>query len=368
MKKRVIFIDDFIPSPDKDAGSKSTYQYIMLFHKMNFEILFISDKIQLNDDQYIKNLLQKGIRVIHGFSNEKWKEIVYLFLLEENIVFINRINNLKKYGYFIKKSINAKILYYGHDLRSLRKFRQFKSEGGIRNLIDAIYWNIVERFYHSLPDVVYYPSSVETRLLNRQTKNLNVKKLNLFYIEKAIPKIHKSDFIKREGIIFVGGFKHKPNLDGILWFFNKIYPNIKSDIIVHIVGSNITPEIKKLNNGNIIVHGFLPDSNLDVLYRSVKMAIVPLRYGAGVKGKLLEAMFYGLPVISTSIGAEGLDGLKKIIPVLDKPEEFASAIDAIYNENKTLSDISKKIIDYVNLNFSKKATMKVIKNDLLSLH
>ena len=97
--------------------------------------------------------------------------------------------------------------------------------------------------------------------------------------------------------MFVGGFAHGPNIDAAIWFVTQVYPLIreKEKIPFYIVGSNPTDEVKALANDDVIVTGFVSDEELDRIYSNCKMAVVPLRYGAGVKGKVIEALYNGMP-------------------------------------------------------------------------
>jgi len=115
----------------------------------------------------------------------------------------------------------------------------------------------------------------------------------------------KKDFSKRKDLIYEGGFTHSPNEDATLWFAKYAYPKIVDrfqDMIWHIVGLNIPNNIKKLEPKNIKVEGFLSDEDLHSLYQKCHIAIVSLLYGAGVKGKIVDAAYNQIPIITTSIG------------------------------------------------------------------
>lgn len=365
MKKRIVFIDTHIPSPDRDAGSKSTFLYVRLFLDMGYSILFAADKVQSGDESYIRDLSLLNIGVVHGCGGDKWKDELSAFADGETFFFINRIANLRKFGPFIREKIGGRILFYGHDLLSMRKLRQSVCELSLKNLLEYVKWRIIERRYHPLADAVYYPSSVERDILVRRLKNRTVRRINLFYPETPVPSISAEEFAQRSGLVFVGGFRHRPNLDGIMWFLESVLPLIKSGITIHIVGSSIPEKLRNTQNPRAIIHGFLSAGELEKLYGSCRMAVIPLRYGAGVKGKFIEAMFHGLPVISTSIGAEGIENIETVIPVCDSPADFAAAIDRLYNDCGRLAGISETLFSYINDRFSKEASLNIIRPDLV---
>jgi O-antigen biosynthesis protein len=133
----------------------------------------------------------------------------------------------------------------------------------------------------------------------------------------------------RSGLLFVGGFQHPPNLDAVLWFVHDIWPRILSqdrEMVLRIVGSDLSEGIVSvLKQPGVEVLGYVPD--LTGLFAYSRMSVAPLRYGAGVKGKVGQSIAFGLPVVTTKIGAEGMaleDG--KHILIADEPEEFAAAV------------------------------------------
>ena len=182
-------------------------------------------------------------------------------------------------------------------------------------------------------------SSTELEILRSQIPDERLEVMPLAY---DVPGTLKG-YDQREGIVFIGGAHHPPNTDAILFFarevmplVNKSLPNIK----FHIVGANPPPEILELESENIVVHGFIEDLNgfLD----HIKISVAPIRFGAGMKGKVCTALGKGVPVISTPVGAEGL-GIEndKTGFIVNNAKEFSAAIGQIYNNRKLWSKISK---------------------------
>src|SRR6185369_5892949 len=142
----------------------------------------------------------------------------------------------------------------------------------------------------------------------------------------------------RNDIMFVGGFAHGPNLDAVLWYIEKIHPLVlekmpRTRLIV--VGSNVPPQIQKLASASIIIKGFVSDQELEELYKTVKLIVIPLRYGAGLKGKTVEAMVNGVPFVSTSFGLEGLQVDDWLQPH-DNEQDFAKEVISLYNDPEAL--------------------------------
>ena len=133
---------------------------------------------------------------------------------------------------------------------------------------------------------------------------------------------NKYDAKEREGILFIGGFSHAPNVDAALWFGKEIYPEIlkRQNITFYIVGSNAPDEVKNLNTTGIKYKGFVSEHELCDLYQKVRIVVVPLRYGAGIKGKVVDAMYQEVPIISTSVGIEGILEAESCVEIADSKE------------------------------------------------
>jgi glycosyltransferase involved in cell wall biosynthesis len=159
-------------------------------------------------------------------------------------------------------------------------------------------------------------------------------------------------------LLFVGGFAHQPNRHGLLWFLDEVLPIVQERIpAVRLVvaGSNPPPDVQALNDGRITIRANVSDSELHALYRHARLAIAPLRYGAGVKGKVVEALREGLPVVTTSIGTQGLPGIAKIIPVCDEPLAFADAVCQLLKDETAWAERAAAQLDYAALHYSEPA-------------
>ncbi len=196
-------------------------------------------------------------------------------------------------------------------------------------------------------DIIFTLSEVEKRLIEEDVPGKRVELIPIFVYEKFPKPI--TNFSQRTGVLFVGGFQHTPNLDGIQWFTKQVFPQIIKqipDIKLHIVGSNPPSEVRKIKSKNISVKGLVSDKELEKLYQQVRLVIVPLRYGAGVKGKVIEAMYHGLPIVSTSTGLEGIEGIEGAIIAANDAKNFSGAICELYEDEKELSDTSQEILKF----------------------
>jgi glycosyltransferase involved in cell wall biosynthesis len=142
----------------------------------------------------------------------------------------------------------------------------------------------------------------------------------------------------------------------VFWFVEKVLPIVLKqvpDLQLFVVGSNVPTVVTALASDHVIIKGYLSDAELGELYDHIKMAIMPLRWGAGLKGKTVEAMVKGIPLVSTTSGLEGMVDIDKLLKANDTEEEFAEAILALYNNNEALQNQSMQIVEYSKKHFTK---------------
>lgn len=365
-KPVIVVVDHYVPTYDRDAGSKTTFQYLKMFLKKGYVVKFVGDNY-LHEEPYTTTLQQLGIEVLYGpeyvtgiwdWFEKNGKEIDFAYL--------NRPHIATKYVDFISERTEIKIIYYGHDLHFLREFREYELTGDIQKKRDSDYWKSIEFTLMRKAAMSYYPSNVEEEAIHEQDMSIPVKAITAYVYEEFLENLN-TDFAKREGLLFVGGFAHPPNADAVLWFAKEIFPKIRKtlDVNFYIVGSKVTEEIKALEQpgSGIIVKGFVSEEELESLYRSCRIVVVPLRYGAGVKGKVVEAIYNGAPIVTTSVGSEGIPGVEDILVVKDKPEEFAKAVVDLYQDEEKLLRLAESTQDYIKDHFSIDAAWSVIEED-----
>ncbi|TMD00070.1 MAG: glycosyltransferase family 4 protein [Chloroflexi bacterium] len=141
--------------------------------------------------------------------------------------------------------------------------------------------------------------------------------------------------------VFLGSYDHSPNIDTALHLAGEVMPRVRRDLDAHLwlAGSNPPPAVTALQGEHVTVTGYVPD--VETLLRRARVFVAPLRYGAGMKGKIGHAMSQGLPVVTTTIGAEGMglvDGTHAL--VRDDPEGFAAAVVALHTEQPLWERVS----------------------------
>ena len=363
-KKTILVIDHYVPQIDKDAGSKTTYQYLKMFVRKGYRVKFIGDNFYQHEP-YTTMLQQMGIEVLYGpWYAQHWKEWILENKNSIDFAYLNRPHITIKYIDFLKENTDIKCIYYGHDLHFLRLKREYELTGDESKKKEADEWQEKELYIMRHADMTYYPSCVEVEEIKKLDPTIPVKAITAYVYEKFLTDIN-ADFTKREGIVFVGGFGHPPNEDAVLWFAEKILPLIeqKREMTFYVVGSNPTEKVKAICDRHIVIKGFVSEEELRELYNNCKIVVVPLRYGAGVKGKVVEALYYGTPMVTTSVGAEGIEAIEQIVEIADTEEAFAEAVLSLYDNNEKLSQISDNYQRFVRDKFGIAAVWDAIKSD-----
>ncbi len=280
---------------------------------------------------------------------------------------MNRPHIAGKYVDFIKDHTDCKVIYYGHDLHFLRERREFELTGDIKKKRDSEYWKSVEFSMLYKAAMSYYPSNVEVEAIHQIDGSIPVKAITAYVYEQFLETLNK-DFARREGLLFVGGFAHPPNADAVLWFAKEVFPLIREalpDVRFYVVGSKVTEEILALGTpeSGIVIKGFVTEEELAALYASCRLVVVPLRFGAGVKGKVVEAVYNGAPIVTTSVGAEGIFLAREVMEVADGEQAFADAVVRLYPDQERLLRMAEKTQVYIREHFSIDAAWRTVQDD-----
>ena len=161
-------------------------------------------------------------------------------------------------------------------------------------------------------------------------------------------------FESRNGLLFVGGFGHPPNEDAVRWFVREVLPRLHASdptISFHVAGQIDDSARRTLQSDGVTVHGRVRD--LRALYAQVRLSVAPLRFGAGVKGKVNQAMSLGVPVVLSTVAAEGMHlthGLDAMIA--DEPDAMVAAIREAYYDPALWLRLSEAGLENVRAHFS----------------
>lgn len=375
-KPRILIVDHYIPQQDRDAGSRSMFHYIELFSNHGFHITFWPHNRHF-DRPYAMHLQSMGVEVIYGY-NDIWPEFGQWLAANNHhlkYAFLSRPSVAKEFIDFVRNESTAKILFYGHDIHFRRLLLEHDITRQDAPLEESKRIEIIERDIWAKSDVVYYPSKEEENFVKEQAPMSAVQTLPLYIYDKerlagAAARIasHKTTKVKR--LIFIGGFRHKPNVDAVVWFHELVWPIVLAeipDVEFIVAGSSPPPAILDLAAEKIRVTGEISDTELADLYENTSAAVAPLRFGAGMKGKVLEALSYGVPLVTTKIGIQGLDSAIEFCCIADSATEFAEkTIDILQNPTKYL-ERSKNGLSFIQAQFSLQAARSALREAIPEL-
>jgi O-antigen biosynthesis protein len=352
-KKTILVIDHYVPQFDKDAGSRTTFQYLQLFSQLGMNVKFIGDNFHKHEP-YTTALQQLGIEVLYGqYYAQNWQKWIVDNEKYFDYILLNRPHITSKYIDFLRNNTKTKIYYYGHDLHFHRELMEYELTKDKARLDSSKMWKKIEYDIYKKSDVVLTPTLKEKEIIQADFANKQIEVMPaFFYPEIAAPV---TNFDERKNLMFVGGFTHTPNVDAVLWFIENVLPVVQEKvpgIKLIVVGSNVPETVQRKATENVIIKGFVSDQELQQLYNTVKMVVIPLRFGAGLKGKTVEAMVNGLPFVSTSFGLEGLNGIDSWLKPYDSEQDFAAEIISMYNDHQALQVMSANMVDYSEKNFT----------------
>ena len=351
---------------DKDAGGRCTYMYLKLFVRIGFKVTFIGDNF-FKHEPYTTELNQMGIEVLYGDHYYlHWQEWLKKNAGQFDYIYLQRPHISIKYIDLVRKHARGKIIYFAHDLHFIREQREYEITHDPKLLASAKEWKETEFKLFREADVGHVVGSYEQKIMQDAFPGKPIRNIPL-YIYEEMPKGIEKDFRKRKDLLYVGGFGHHPNVDGVMWFAKEIFPKIlerEPEIVWHVVGNKPTEEIQALAGEHIIIHGFVPDEELEALYRSCRIAVVPLRYGAGVKGKVVEACYYQIPLVTTPVGAEGLSLEEGSMLVEDDAGKMAEMICDLYEDQQELKKLSDNGETFIRRHFMTEEAERVIRMDI----
>ncbi len=338
-RKNILVIDHHVPKPDHDSGSLRMFQILKLLHQLGHRVTFVPDNLA-NVAFYTGELQKRGIEVVHHPYIKTVRDYLISHGSAFDAVVLSRCDFARKHIADVRLyAPQSRIIFDTVDLHHVREDGEATLTGDTELRRKAQEKERLENELIEQTDETWVVSPAEQRLLRG---NWPGKSIQLVSNIVDIPG-SKTPFELRRDWLFIGGFQHRPNTDAVLFFVKEIYPLVSErlrDAKFYIIGDKVPPDIAALASERIIVAGLHRD--VRPFFDSVKLSIAPLRFGAGVKGKINQSMAFGVPVVATSIAAEGME-LKDHEDILlaDKPEEFAEALVELYESEALWNRLSE---------------------------
>jgi GT2 family glycosyltransferase/SAM-dependent methyltransferase/glycosyltransferase involved in cell wall biosynthesis len=324
----VLVVSDRVPLPNQDSGSKRMYELLLALRDLGLAVTFVPNDGQ-QQGAYSTALQRAGIEVLYGPLDER--KLLRELAPALDVAILSRPEPTWRWQPLVRELCpETKIIYDTVDLHFLREARRAEIEADPLVARAAVRYHDMELSLARIADATLVVSAAERDVLFEEDPEIQVH---------VVPNIHGEEhtgrpFEERKGVLFVGSFPHHPNRDAAHWLVEEIMPLVRledPEIFTYIVGSSPTEDILALESENVRILGWVPD--LTNLLEHARISAAPLRYGAGVKGKVGESMAHGLPVVTTRLGAEGM-GLQHEHDVLvaDGAQAFANEILRAYHD------------------------------------
>ena len=359
MTRKLLIIGLVWPEPNSSAAGTRMMQLIALFQKSNFEITFACAATNLEFSFDVTTIgVKKEIIELNNSSFD-----IFIKNLNPNIVLFDRFVMEEQFGWRVVESCpDALRILDTEDLHCLRLARQnaFKEKRDFTT--SDLFSDIAKREIASILrcDLSLMISQVEMDLLQNQFK---IDAKLLYYLPFLVDKIEEltvnswPKFEERSDFIFIGNFLHEPNWNTVQFLKESIWPILRKQLpyaSMKIYGAYPSQKVQQLHNAKerFLVLGRA--ENASEVIKSAKVVLAPIRFGAGAKGKLIEAMQCGTPSVTTTIGAEAMHGnLVWNGVIADEIQEICDASTKLYTDENLWKTAQQNGIKIVNERYFK---------------
>ncbi|PYL00959.1 MAG: hypothetical protein DME32_09880 [Verrucomicrobia bacterium] len=359
-RKNILVIDHHLPMPDRDSGSLRMFQILKLLHQLGHRVTFIPDNLA-DIPPYTGELQKRGIEVVYHPYIKKVRDYLISHGSDLDAVMLSRCDFARKHIADVRLyAPQTRIIFDTVDLHFLRENRgaELIDDSELRRKAQEkqqLEYDLVDQ-----ADETWVVSNVEHRILKERWPDKSIQIVsNIVDVPGSL-----TPFSLRRDFLFIGGFQHPPNIDAVLFFMKKIYPLVQNrlpDAKFYIIGDKAPPEIVALASDHVIVTGLQRD--VRPFFESVKLSVAPLRWGAGVKGKINQSMGFGVPVVATSLAVEGMElADHEDILVADEPEDFARALIELYELEDLWNRLSENGIKKTKADYSIEAARKRLRH------
>ena len=364
--KRALVIDATCITPKQDAGSVYAMQAMGFLQQFGYKVVFLPQDNLLYQPVHTDLLERHGIECVHLPYHASVESYLASYGWLFDVVLVFRASVLAEVVELLREHASrAPIMFNSNDLNFLRLQRAAELSGSSAAIAEAEAIRLREVEVMRRADCVFTHSTREAEVLRREVE-AEVAVIPL------MADLHgtAAGFARRRDLCFLGGFGHPPNADAVAFFVAEVMPLVwREDPAIRfiIAGANPTAEVSALASERVIVTGLVDD--LRDVFDPARVFVCPLRFGAGTKGKIVMAMSYGIPVVTTSIGAEGMelrDGADVL--VADTPAQLARASLLVYRDAKLWARLSAAGLRRVRDHWSLQAGQRVLREGIEAAH
>jgi glycosyltransferase involved in cell wall biosynthesis len=362
---RALVIDAYLPMPDRDSGSGRKIRVLELLQSFGFGVSFAAAGLDYQYP-YADRLLKMGIDVLFTPQVRSLKAWLDEHGSALSLVILSRANVASRYLGLVRKFCpNARVIFDTEDLHYLREQRQAEIEHSWLLSACAGVRKRQELGLTCMADHTLVVSEFEREVLLGEKPDLPVSVLSNIHEAHG----RTTDFDHRTGLLFIGNFSHPPNVDAMQHFVSRIFPHIRArlpDVELTIIGSNMGSKLNDCEVPGVRLAGYVEDI-VPHLERA-RISVAPLRFGAGVKGKVNLSMSYGLPVVATPVAAEGMGTVSgRNILIAGDEAEFAAQVVALYQDKRLWNGLSTQGLELIESRYSVNVAKTALAEVLTSL-
>ena len=365
--KRALIIDANLPTPEQDAGSVTASLTLGLFQSLGYQAHFVPQDNFLFQHEPAAALMRAGITVAYAPYDPDLETYLRHHGKDFDVIMVFRVTVLEQViGLLRNLAPQAPILFHTMDLHHLRLEREARQASDTSGLAAALKLKARELDLVRSADCTITHSTFERDLLVTEAPDAPVLVWPFMF------PLHGTQvsFAERQDFCFLGGYGHSPNVDAVAFFVADVLPLIHRrlpDARFIIAGANPTDAVRALAGPHVTVTGQIAD--LGSMFDRVRVFACSLRIGAGTKGKISAAMSYGVPVVSTSCGAEGMDlhdGEDFLLA--DTAEDFAEACLRLHGDATLWQTLSENGLEMVRTRHSLDAGLALLGTAIETAH
>lgn len=353
---RILVVDDRVPTPDEDSGSVRMWHLLEILDELGCVVTLLPADGLLRQP-WLDRLQQRGVEVLYGPIDPA----DYLTAMGPDLgaVILSRPANALRYLSLVRElSPHAVVVYDTVDLHFLRLQREAQVHTGAATSRLGATMRSLELAVASDADITLAVSEAERQVLLEAEAGADVVVVSNIHPPLPLPPgVHG-----RAGLLLVGNFQHPPNIDAAMVMVREVMPLVwahRPDTVLRIVGSRMSAEIQDLAAPGIDVLGWLPD--LTEVHDTSRLLVAPLRFGAGVKGKVGDALRRGLPVVTSTIGAEGMDLIDGVHALIaDGPVATAQAVLTLLEDDDLWWRLCRAGVEHVSRRLSAAAASRAL--------
>jgi GT2 family glycosyltransferase len=358
VRRRAFVVDNYMVTPDKESGSLRMSNLFAVLQELGFKVTFAAANLEA-PEPYVSDLQGGGIEVLYRPYVRSIRRHLATHGALYDLVILSRADAASAVMPHARRYCrDARVIYDTVDLHFLREERLAALTGDASTRRVAAHRRRQELSLIDQADDTLVVSDTELALLRTERPGARLHRVS---------NIHRifgrtTPFEARRDILFIGAFAHPPNSDAVRWLATEILPLVRDKLpglCCHVIGANPPGEIRALAGPGLVLHGYVPD--VAPFFAECRLSIAPLRYGAGVKGKVNQSLAHGLPVVVTSQAAEGMylaDGESALIA--DEADAFAGAVVRLYTDAALWGRLSAAGLEVMQNHFSFETARKAL--------